>query len=87
MFMRDLGSSAAPRRAVQFKKDVRIRNFVNKTMKTKGKSGYADAVVVTGSSLSASSEGDQFAANRGEVQPPHTQGHDQSATLPLLAST
>ncbi len=33
------------------------------------------------------SEGDQFAANRGEVQPPHTHGHDQSATLPLLAST
>ncbi len=33
------------------------------------------------------SEGDQFAANRGDVQPPHTQGQDQSATLPLLAST
>jgi hypothetical protein len=33
------------------------------------------------------SEKDQFAANRGEVQPPQTQGHDQSATLPLLAST
>jgi hypothetical protein len=29
----------------------------------------------------------QFAANRGVEQPPHTQGHDQSATLPLLAST
>ncbi len=23
----------------------------------------------------------------GAVQPPHTQGHDQSAVLPLLAST
>jgi hypothetical protein len=34
------------------------------------------------------SEGDQFAAaNRGVVHPPQTQGHDQSATLPLLAST
>jgi hypothetical protein len=27
--------------------------------------------------------GDQFAAKRGEVRPPQTQGHDQSATLPL----
>jgi hypothetical protein len=66
---------------------VRLWKFANKVMKTKSKSGYADSVVVTGFLPSASSEGDQFAANRGEVQPPQTQGHDQSATLPLLAST
>ena len=42
---------------------------------------------VTGRRFASETEGDQFAANRGVVQPPQTHGHDQSATLPLLAST
>ena len=49
------------------------------------KSGRDDPVVATGPAQRIA--GDQFAAKRGEVQPPQTHGHDQSATLPLLAST
>jgi hypothetical protein len=51
-------------------------------------SGYVDTIAIAGSVRQRfNSAGDQFAAKRGEVQPPQTQGHDQSATLPLLAST